>query len=619
MQQSGRRASTGSPPPMTPHYADALMQRYMRSSMAAGADSSESPGSSVTKSRVSPHLASRNTQFGQRASNIIQAAAFDSDDGDDFSPKRAGPSGPGAAGRTSAAAAKQPAQAARFSGRVSSSSPHGRRSAAATFKEAKAAAPGAARRVSSPAAAAAAGLQRSRVSTAQGSSANSKGARPPARSLALELPRGWEAAPLGGSSNRSTGSSPEPAGRMQPQHSQHESIDNDKRGKLPSLAGWQQASEAAQHLPGRSSSASSGRMLSPTPPQQQPPGSLSPRSSAMLVLQQRMQQQQQQKRAASQDLHELGSQQQQQHAADRMQRDDVVALQLREITQSAAAAIARARGTSAMAAGVLQQTAAGPGGHRASTGARGSRPSAGERPDGGFNRPASPSLPPPNVALAREAARRVSSPPAGSAGAHGSPSRVSRAQDHTDSGSDDDAGLRGLPGYGDGTRATQRRSGVQAQRHQEQAAAAAGEHTGLGWEQELEYEQQQQAHPGLAGVGEGELSTGLRGSSASPGSWQQGSRRLSATGEATAAALSAAAATARRRSSMHEGGASPTDLAAAAVSRKASQALAAAAAVGVATGSVGQAGGGSSSNGSTSSGCEGSGRQGSGGPGHAHR
>lgn len=611
---------------MTPHYADALVQRYMRSSMAAGADSSESPASSVTKSRspsVSPQPASsRNTQLGQRASNIIKAAAFDSEDGQDIPQEHSRPSARGAANRTVVAAKQrsQPAQTPPFSGRVSSSPEPGRRSHAAASQATKAAALGAAaaaaRRVSS--AAAAAGLQHSRVRTARGT-ANSR-VRPPARSLALqELPRGWEAAPLGSGSNRSTGSSPEPAGRMQPQHGPHDSVDGDRRNKpgVPPLAGWQQAGDAAQQPPGRSSSTSSGRMLSPTPPQQQPPppGSLSPRSSAMLVLQQRVQQQQQ-KRAASQDLH--GTDFQQQHAAEGMHRDNVVAQQLRDITQSAAAAIARARGTSAMAAGVLQQTAAGSGAHRPSTTARGSRPSAGGRPDGGFNRPASPSLPPPNVALAREAALRVSSPPAGGRGAGVSPSPAPRAQD-TDSGSDDDAGLRGLLGYGDGTRGAQRSSGKQAQRQQEQAAAAGGEHMGQGWEHE-----QQLAHLGLAGSDEGGLSTGGRASSGSPDSWQQGSRRLSATGEATAAALSAAATTARRRSSMHDGAASPTDLAAAAVSRKASQALAAAVAVSGVTGSAGQAGGGGpggsrdSSTTGSSNGSQG-GQQGSQGADYPHR
>jgi hypothetical protein len=270
-------------------------------------------------------------------------------------------------------------------------------------------------------------------------------------------------------------------------------------------------------------------------------------------------------------------------ASGSMRHDDVVAQQLREITQTAAAAIARARGTSAMAADVLQQSAAGSMA-RYSTTARSSSPSARLGPDGGFYRPASPSLPPPNVALARESARRVSSPTPGGLLQLASPSPASQARD-ADTDSDDEA-LRGLPGYGDGTRAARR-----SKQAQQQAAAAeqlqgstqglqglGEEHTGLQWsfqEQPLR----------AAGADEGGL-LGYRASSDSPSSWQQGGgRRLSATGEATAAALSAAAASARRRSSVHEGAVSPADLAAAAVSRKASIALAAAAeAVGSAPG-----------------------------------
>jgi hypothetical protein len=105
---------------------------------------------------------------------------------------------------------------------------------------------------------------------------------------------------------------------------------------------------------------------------------------------------------------------------------------------------------------------------------------------------------------------------------------------------------------------------------QQEPAGSAGHlqqgYTGVdyGWEQ---------VHDAAAGAyGEGRVTAGT------PSSWQMEGRRLSATGEATAAALAAATATARRRSSMHEGAASPSELAAAAVSRKVSAALAAAAA-----------------------------------------
>lgn len=615
---------------MTPSYASALVQRYMRSSVTtdAEADSSESPFSSRGRSRspsVSPQVAKpaaslagaqRNSQFAQRASSIVQAAAYSSDDDSE------------AAGRAHSqpAAARRSARPQHTGDTASNRDCHGQsrlpehtgqeklggmpghkfpadaRLAGSAAAAAHTGAAGAimGRRVSSPPASVLLAAAGGRASTASSSASM----RQPARSLALhDVPNSWQHAPLSRSSRATANFDnathqhtqqqlPNAAVLQQQDPHRQQGHGSNKTQQFPAGAAVLRPQEQLQlHISDvahrTSSSSSRSRVLSPTPPAQQPPplAALSPRSSAMLVMQQRLQQQQRRTRESS---HDPQQQQLGLLGPGSLRGDDVVAQQLRDITQSAAAAIARARGASATAASALQHAAAVPGSSRSSAAADSYAGAAAHESYGSpareqhwrtgsatYSRPSSPSLPPPNAALAKEAARRLSSPTPGTLRSLASPSPASNTQ-AGDSDSDDDA-LRALPGYGDGSRASHQPRQQQQQQHgqqqypheviqfelQEGLQGLMGEHTGL----DAAWEASSASMAAAAGQ------AGDAGSS-----WQHSARRLSATGEATAAALAAATATARRRSSMHEGAPSPTELAAAAVSHRASAALAAAAA-----------------------------------------